>query len=82
MRIAIDGVPLETVQVGASEVHDEVDAQRNVSSEFAASDSAGYLDLVAEHSLEPGVHDVSYKVRSRNRSQPTCSPSPAVRKSA
>ena len=37
----------------------------NVSSEFAASDSAGYLDLVAEHSLEPGVHDVSYKVRSR-----------------
>lgn len=65
MRIAIDGVPLETVQVGVSEVHDEVDAQRNVSSEFAASDSAGYLDLVAEHSLEPGVHDVSYKVRSR-----------------
>lgn len=65
VRIAIDGVPLETVQVGASEVHDEVDAQRNVSSEFAASDSAGYLDLVAEHSLEPGVHDVSYKVRSR-----------------
>ena len=46
-------------------MHDEVDAQRNVSSEFAASDSAGYLDLVAEHSLEPGVHDVSYKVRSR-----------------
>ena len=65
VRIAIDGVPLETVQVGASEVYDEVDAQRNVSSEFAASDSAGYLDLVAEHSLEPGVHDVSYKVRSR-----------------
>lgn len=65
VRIAIDGMPLETVQVGMSEVYDEVDAQRNVSSEFVASDSAGYLDLVAEHSLEPGVHDVSYKVRSR-----------------
>ncbi len=65
VRIAIDSVPIETVQVGASETHDVVDSKREVSSEFVASDSAGYLDLVAEHSLEPGVHDVSYRVRSR-----------------
>ena len=37
----------------------------NFHSEFAASDDAAYLDLVAEHSLEPGIHNVSYKVRSR-----------------
>lgn len=65
VRIAIDDVPLETVQVGISEVYDQVDRSRDVSSEFAASDSAGYLDLVAEHSLEPGIHNVSYRVRSR-----------------
>lgn len=65
VRIAIDSVPIETVQVGASEVYDAVGSNREVSSEFAASDSAGYLDLVAEHSLEPGIHDVSYRVRSR-----------------
>ena len=65
VRIAIDGVPLETVQVGVLEVYDAVGQNKDVSSEFVASDDAGYLDLVAEHSLEPGVHDVSYKVRSR-----------------
>ena len=65
VRIAIDDVPLETVQVGISEVYDHVDRSRDISSEFAASDSAGYLDLVAEHSLEPGIHNVSYRVRSR-----------------
>ena len=63
--IAIDGVPLETMQVGASEVFDAVDQNPEVASELVASDSAGYLDLVAEHSLEPGIHDVSYRVRSR-----------------
>lgn len=65
VRIAIDDVPIETVQVGASEVYDAIDSNPDISSEFAASDDAGYLDLVAEHSLEPGIHNVSYKVRSR-----------------
>ena len=53
------------MQVGASEVYDAIDSNPDISSEFAASDDAGYLDLVAEHSLEPGIHNVSYKVRSR-----------------
>ena len=65
VRIAIDDMPIETVQVGASEVYDAIDSNPDISSEFAASDDAGYLDLVAEHSLEPGIHNVSYKVRSR-----------------
>ena len=65
VRIAIDDVPIETVQVGASEVYDAIDSNPDISSEFAASDDSGYLDLVAEHSLEPGIHNVSYKVRSR-----------------
>jgi phosphatidate phosphatase APP1 len=63
--LAIDDVPIETVQVGASEVYDAVDSHPDTSSEFVASDDAGYLDLVAEHSLDPGIHNVSYKVRSR-----------------
>lgn len=65
VRLAIDDVPIETVQVGASEVYDAVDSHPDTASEFVASDDAGYLDLVAEHSLEPGIHNVSYKVRSR-----------------
>ena len=65
VRISIDDVPLETVQVGASERYDALDAQPDVDSEYALSDTSGYLDLVAEHKLTSGVHTVSYRVRGR-----------------
>lgn len=65
VRVAIDGVPLRTVQVGVSEVYDEVDPTRNRSSEYTVSDTAGYLDLVAEHQLSPGIHRVSYLTQQR-----------------
>ncbi|MBT1180869.1 DUF2183 domain-containing protein [Bifidobacterium sp. CP2] len=65
VKIRIDGVPLETVQVGASERYDAVDAHPDMDSEYAISDTSGYLDLVAEHRLESGVHNVSYRVNGR-----------------
>lgn len=65
VRIAIDGTPLQTVQVGESESYDKVDHSRERNSRYAVSDSAGYLDLVAEHTLEPGIHRVGYYVRHR-----------------
>lgn len=70
VAISIDGVPLETVQVGVSEQYDALDAQPDIDSEYAVSDSSGYLDLVAEvadHELSVGVHKVSYRVRGRKR---------------
>lgn len=65
VRIAIDGVPLQTVQIGASEAYDRPDPSKDQSGEYAISDMSGYLDLVAEHRLEPGIHTVSYQVRRR-----------------
>ena len=65
VRVAIDGTPLETVQVGTSESYDKPDAKRRQTAEYAVSDSAGYLDLVAEHRLSPGIHRVSYRVDRR-----------------
>ena len=65
VRISIDGVPLTTVQVGVSEIYDAVDPARDQGSEFAVSDSSGYLDLVAERTLAPGPHHVSYEVARR-----------------
>ena len=66
VRISIDDIPLLTVQIGDSEEFDAVDASREQSSEFALSDSQGYLDLVAERGLTPGKHDVSYIVDGRH----------------
>lgn len=66
VRIAIDDVPIETVQVGSSEIYDKVDRVRDRSGDYAISDSSGYLDLVAERRLEPGVHTVSYVVEGRH----------------
>lgn len=66
VRISIDSIPLRTVQVGDSETHDEPNLARQQSSEFALSDTQGYLDLVAERELEPGKHDVSYAVDGRH----------------
>lgn len=65
VRIAIDDVPIETVQIGSSEVHDKVDRVRDRSSDYTISDRSGYLDLVAQHRLDPGVHTVSYVVKGR-----------------
>ena len=65
VRIAIDRIPVETVQIGASEVYDKVDPSVRTDSRSAASDAAGDLDLVAERRLSPGIHDVSYRVRGR-----------------
>lgn len=65
VKIRIDGMPLETVQVGDRETFDARGAVPNVDSEYAISDQSGYLDLVAEHRLEPGIHRVSYRVNGR-----------------
>ena len=65
VRISIDGIPIETVQVGDSQMYDKVDPANRSGSKFAISDEAGYLDLVAERRLSPGVHTVSYRVDRR-----------------
>ncbi|WP_425350846.1 App1 family protein [Bifidobacterium colobi] len=65
VQASIDDTPLNTVQIGDSEVYDKVDRSRDLSGEYAISDSAGYLDLVAEHRLTPGIHRVSYSVDNR-----------------
>ncbi|KAA8819260.1 App1 family protein [Bifidobacterium vespertilionis] len=65
VRITVDRRPLETVQVGVSEVYDAVDPSKDQPSSFAISDDAGYLDLVAEHHMSPGVHQVTYSVERR-----------------
>nr|WP_169171819.1 phosphatase domain-containing protein [Bifidobacterium sp. DSM 109957] len=65
VQASIDGVPLNTVQVGVSEVYDKVDRSRDLGGEYAISDSSGYLDLVAEHRLSPGIHRVTYSVNRR-----------------
>lgn len=66
VRISIDGTPLETVQIGDSEQYDRFDPMRGLGSEYAMSDESGYLDLVAEHQLKPGIHHVTYKVKNRS----------------
>lgn len=65
VRIRIDDVPLETVQVGASGEYDALDERPEVDGEYAISDTSGYLDLMAEHELKPGIHRVSYRVNGR-----------------
>ena len=65
VRITVDRRPLETVQIGVSEVYDPIDPARDQPSSFAISDGAGYLDLVAEHQMTPGIHQVSYSVERR-----------------
>ncbi|MCH4208860.1 App1 family protein [Bifidobacterium sp.] len=65
VRIAIDEAPLTTVQIGSSEIYDKVDRARDLNGETIVSDDQGYLDLVAERRLEPGIHTVSYQVAHR-----------------
>lgn len=65
VRINIDGVPVQTVQVGDSETFEVPDSKQLKSSEYAISDESGYLDLVAMRELKPGRHDVSYTVGNR-----------------
>ncbi len=65
VKIRIDGTPLETVQMGDRATFDARGATPDIDSEYAISDQSGYLDLVADHRLEPGVHRVSYRVNGR-----------------
>ena len=82
VRIAIDGVPLETVQVGASEVHDEVtrSAMSPVNSQppIPQDISISWPNIRSNRACTT-CHT---RYAAANRSQPTCSPFPAVRKSA
>lgn len=65
VALSIDGVPVETVQVGDSELYDKVDALNGSSAEYSVSDRAGYLDLITERALSVGEHIVSYEVSQR-----------------
>ena len=65
VRIRIDETPLETVQVGDRETYDRPGNSPDIDSEYAISDRSGYLDLLADHHLEPGIHKVSYRVNGR-----------------
>ncbi len=65
VRIDIDGVALKTVQVGTMEVYDRMDPTKTVTMDYSVSDSSGYLDLLAEHHLDPGVHTFSCTVKHR-----------------
>jgi phosphatidate phosphatase APP1 len=64
VRIAIDGLPAETVRIG-----DEVSGDGGVGSgdggPYAVSDASGYLELVVERGLKPGKHRVQYAVDHR-----------------
>ncbi|WP_420897193.1 App1 family protein [Bifidobacterium dolichotidis] len=65
VRIDIDGTPLRTVQIGEIERFERNDPQRARTSDYAISDQAGYLDLLAEHPLTPGIHTMKCHVPHR-----------------
>lgn len=65
VRIDIDDVPLKTVQVGTMEIYDPMDPSRSQTMDYSVSDSSGYLDLLAEHRLQPGIHTISCTVPRR-----------------
>ncbi|MEE1296262.1 MAG: phosphatase domain-containing protein [Bifidobacterium sp.] len=65
VRLDIDGLPMRTVQVGTMEVYDRPDSVKRLTTDVAVSDSAGYLDLLAEARLKPGIHTVSCTVPRR-----------------
>lgn len=64
--IDIDGTPLKTVQIGEMEIYDPVDPAKSRTSDYAVSDSCGYLDLLAEHHLAPGTHTFTVAVPRRS----------------
>lgn len=53
------------MQVGDRETYDRPGNSPDIDSEYAISDRSGYLDLLADHHLEPGIHKVSYRVNGR-----------------
>lgn len=65
VTVSIDNVPVLTMQVGSTQVFDPRDESRERSGQSIFSDSQGYLDLLIERRLEPGVHDVEYSVANR-----------------
>lgn len=82
VKIRIDETPLETVQVGDRETYDRPGNSPDIDSEYAISDRSGYLDLLADHHLEPGIHKVSYRVNGPQAGHiPICIRFPHRRKS-
>lgn len=65
VALSIDNIPVETAQVGDSEVYDKPEEARGGSAEYCISDRAGYLDLITERALLPGRHVVSYTLENR-----------------
>lgn len=65
VSLSIDNIPVETAQVGDSDVYDRPEEARGGSAEYCVSDRAGYLDLITERALSPGRHVVSYAVNNR-----------------
>lgn len=65
VKIDIDNSPLESVQIGTSYKRDEVDRRKNQNASQAVSDSHGYLDLITEGKVSPGIHKVTYSVKGR-----------------
>lgn len=65
VSLAIDDIPVETVQVGDLENYDKVAEQSDQSAQYCISDRAGYLDLITERALSVGKHVVSYSLANR-----------------
>ncbi|KFI59120.1 ABC transporter ATP-binding protein [Bifidobacterium gallicum DSM 20093 = LMG 11596] len=65
VRLSIDGTKLRTIQLGSIEVFERNNPTRTRTSDYAISDAAGYLDLLAEYPLEPGVHTMTCRVPHR-----------------
>lgn len=63
--VSIDGAPVHSMQVGTSELFDVRDPAKVRGSASIFSDSQGYLDLLIERELAPGIHDVEYSVAGR-----------------
>ncbi|OZG50629.1 App1 family protein [Bombiscardovia coagulans] len=66
VSLAIDSVPIQSAQLGDFEYYDAPDSRRNQSSNSIRSDRSGYLDLVAEHNLSVGLHELTYHVPGRS----------------
>lgn len=66
VSLAIDLAPIKSVQLGDFEYYDAPDSTRNQSSSKIVSDRSGYLDLLVEHNLSVGLHELTYRVPGRS----------------
>ncbi|MFD0704300.1 App1 family protein [Alloscardovia venturai] len=62
----IDGIPVQTAQVGQMSRFDSVDENAESDMAMIASDNQGYLDLITKRDMSAGVHTVSYSVKNRS----------------